>query len=167
VTEIFKFMLTAKNVTQYSNCGKRKIACVIPIDSRKKTLWGYNNVLKLCKVCRRETCGAIHAEQHAVAQLIYHRLQFDVSKMYLWAEPPCMQCLNFINRFSAISTIYCLSPESYSTEYPLIARRTDEIRQRREYAESLGISIIELDREEILEHELLKHSNPNIRPDQA
>lgn len=160
--EIFNFMLQARDVRQYSNCSKRHIACVIPLGVKDDTLWGYNNVMQPCKTCSRETCGAIHAEQHAIAQLMYHRLQFETTKMYLWAEPPCMQCLNFINRFSAISIIYCLSPESYLTEYPLIARRTDEIRQRREYAESLGISIIELDREEILEHELSQHSNPDI-----
>lgn len=160
MTEIFKFMLTAKNVTQYSNCGKRKIACVVPVGGDE--IWGYNNVLQKCAICSRETCGAIHAEQAAVTQLIYLKEARNATKMYLWAESPCMQCLNFIRRYTAISSIYCLSPESYKTEYPIIARRSEEILCRRMYAKSLGISIIELDREEILEYELIEHSNPDI-----
>ena len=161
--EVFKLMLTAKNVTQYSNCGKRKIACVVPVGGDE--IWGYNNVLQKCAVCSRETCGAIHAEQAAVAQLIYLKEAHNATKMYLWAEPPCMQCLNFIRRYTAISIIYCLSPESYKTEYPIVARRSEEILCRRMYAKSLGISIIELDREEIIEYDLSKHSETNIRPD--
>lgn len=152
----FQRMLIAKKVCQYSNCQKRKISAIVP--SGDDTIWGYNNVLKICPTCNRETCGAIHAEQAVIMQLLYLQIQQSVNTMYVWAEPPCKQCLNFIRRHSSISVVYCLSPESYLTEYPVIARRTEEIRERRQYALSLGISIIELDREEIIAYELSEHS---------
>lgn len=156
----FQRMLIAKKVCSYSNCQKRKIAAIVPVGD--DTIWGYNNVLKPCPACNRESCGAIHAEQSVIMQLLYLRLQQECTTMYVWAEPPCKQCLNFIRRHSAISVVYCLSPESYLTEYPIIARRTEEIKERRQYAQSLGIAIIELDREEILQYELLGHSQTHV-----
>ena len=165
MTQHFESMLSARSVCQYSNCAKRKIACIVPVGTDE--IWGYNNVLQSCPTCSRETCGAIHAEQAAIAQLLYLHEGQDATKMYLWAEVPCKQCLNFIRRYSGISIIYCLSPESYLTEYPVIARRSEEILDRRKYAKSLGISIIELDREEIIEYELSKHSQPEPGSNQA
>lgn len=160
MTDIFKHMLEAKQVCQYSNCHRRKIGVVLVAGS--DTIWGYNNTTLTCITCKRETCGAIHAEQSAILQAIYIREAQNITDLFIWAEPPCLQCLNFIKRYSAINRIYCLSPESYLTEYPIIARRSEEILERRAYARSLGISIIELDREEILEHELPEHSETDI-----
>lgn len=148
---IFINMLKAKQAASYSNCTKRKIGCIVEVD---EVFYGFNTVEQLCPDCSRETCGAVHAEVSAVSQLLRNRKDRQATELFLWAEPPCLQCLNYIKRYSLIRKIYCLSPESYRIEYPLIERRTSEITQRRKYADLIGVKITELDMEEILSYEL-------------
>jgi deoxycytidylate deaminase len=161
--ETFDLMLEARKASLYSNCKRRKIGVTLP-GPHDENIWGYNNTMLGCPTCDREKCPATHAEVMAIQQAIYCKADREITKLYIWAEVPCHQCLNFIRRYSAVALIFCLSPESYFTEYPVIARRSEEISARREFAKSLGLSITELDREEILQYELSKFAEPNFEP---
>ena len=166
IVEAFENMLLTYEASKQSNCLKRKIGVVVPV-GHGETVFGYNISPEPCTACHRNTCSAIHAEVTAVTMLIMTQENRAATSLYIWAEVPCHACLSFIRRYSSIAKVYCLSPESYLTEYPLIARRSEEILQRRSYAKSLGIDIIELDREEIMQYELFKHNKTNVQPNQA
>lgn len=166
IVEAFEYMLQTYQASQQSTCLRRKIGVVVPV-GHGETIFGYNTSPEPCATCHRSTCQAIHAEVTAVTMLIMTQENRAVTSLYIWAEVPCHACLSYIRRYSSIARIYCLSPESYLTEYPLIARRSEEITQRRVYAKSLGIDIIELDREEIIQYELFKHNKTDVQPNQA
>ena len=160
--EIFNMMLHAREASAQSNCLKRKVGVCIPLYGGEETRWGANQSGLACTICERDTCPALHAEVNAILKAIYEQEERAIDTLYIWAEVSCRACLSFIKRYSTVRTIYCLSPESYFTEYPVIARRSEEIRQRKIYAAALGIEIIELDREEIIEHELSKHNRGDV-----
>ena len=161
--ETFDLMLEARKASLYSNCKRRKIGVTLP-GPHDENIWGYNNTIKGCPTCDRDKCPATHAEVMAIQQAIYCKADREITKLFIWAEVSCHQCLNYIRRYSAIALIFCLSPESYFTEYPVIARRSEEISARREFAKSLGLSIVELDREEIVQYELSKYPQTNTEP---
>lgn len=166
IVEAFDLMLSTNEAAKQSNCLKRKIGVVVPV-GQGETVFGYNTSAEPCQTCHRSTCSAVHAEVVAVTNLIMFQENRGASSLYIWAEVPCHACLSFIRRYSSITRVYCLSAESYLTEYPLIARRSEEISQRRGYAKSLGIDIIELDREELLQYELFKRNKTDVQPDKA
>ena len=156
--EQFDWMLKCrdyKDVT--STCKRRKIAAIIPNRGNGPLSYiGSNNPTGSLHCCSRDKgiCPAIHAEVDVV---IKAKTQVILStELYLWAETPCHQCLSFIRRHSFIDTVYCLTTESYGSEYPLVLDRKEEIAFRDEYAKSINLTIVKLDREEILEYELLK-----------
>lgn len=161
--KIFGFMLQAKRASQHSTCLKRKIGVAIPYVA-EETMWGYNGAAKPCKVCERETCPATHAEVVAINTFISTNTMHTLTTLYIWAEIPCRQCLSYIKRYSSIRQIFCLNRESYGKEYPSVLSRKDEINQRKEYAQAIGIRITELDREEILEHELYLSASDDVQP---
>lgn len=161
----FTHMLMARDVAQYSNCAKRHIGCVS--FTGDSYIFGYNSVVNKCTTCSRETCGAIHAEQMLIIHLMERKSFKSVDNLYLWAEVPCIQCLNFLKRYSSIRTVFCLTPQSYAAEYPLIEQRLNEILQRRALARELGITIVEYNREEILNHELHQPTEGSVQSDQA
>ena len=158
----FDLMLNAKEARETSNCLRRHIGVAIPTRD-EETIWGANKSGLACTKCHRETCSAVHAEVEALIRALKHQKEIDIKKLYIWAEVPCQHCLSFISSYSSIDLGYCLLPSSYATEYPAILQRTEEIRQRKNYAHTLGITIVELDREEVIEYELSKHSQTHVQ----
>lgn len=157
----FDLMLSAKDAKETSNCLRRSIGVAIPtLDG--DTIWGANKSKITCKSCHRETCSAVHAEVEAIVRALKYQREIDIKKLYIWAEVPCHACLSFIASYSTIDLVYCLMPSTYAIEYPSIDRRSDEIKDRRRYAKALGITIVELDREEVIEYELSKHSKTHV-----
>jgi deoxycytidylate deaminase len=153
ITERFNFMLQAREAASYSVCLKRKIGVCIRV-ADFETVWGFNAASEPCTVCMRESCPAVHAEVRACISLMAEKQNRIATALHIWSEIPCRQCLSFIHQTTSIRQIFCLSPESYKTEYPLIERRTEEIQIRSVYAKNLGFDVIELDREEIVEYGL-------------
>lgn len=158
---VAKLMLKAKKVSQQSNCDRRKIGAVISNGS-SEVVWGWNDRGDTTHICTRELgfCPAIHAEVMAIQNLQYSGQRIGDS-IFVWCEIPCHNCLNFIAKYSRVRRVYCLSLDSYKVEYPRVSERSSEVTNRRAYARSLGIDVIELDREEILEHELSDDSRPS------
>jgi len=157
----FDLMLSAKAAKETSNCLRRSIGVAIPtIDG--DTIWGANKSKIQCPSCHRETCSAVHAEVEAVVRALKHQREIDIKKLYIWAEVPCHACLSFIASYSSIDLVYCFMPSTYAPEYPSILQRAQEIEDRKTYAKALGITIVELDREEVIEYELSKHSETHV-----
>jgi len=160
--EDFDLMLQAHEVAKYSNCLRRQIGVVIPAPDGD-VIWGANKSAVTCGTCHRETCSAVHAEVAAILRYYPHTQRLENRKLYIWAEVPCNQCLSFISTYSNIDIVYCLMPSTYAVEYPSILQREQEIKDRKTYAKVLGITIVELDREEVIEYELSKHSETDIQ----
>lgn len=154
-----QLMLLAKGASQNSNCKRRKIGVVIEgIDSiyegDRLYILGSNNASLSCKSCNREMgdCPAEHAEVNAI-----EKLPKDIKisgALYIWAEVPCMQCLNVIAIKTNIKQIHCLSAKSYSEEYPRVKNYGPSIVNRKAYATLLGLTITQHDREKILQAEV-------------
>jgi len=155
ITENFNHMLQAREASTYSVCLKRKVGVCIDV-AGDESVWGFNAASEPCTVCMRESCPAIHAEVRACLTLLAEKANRLARSLCIWSEIPCRQCISFIHQTTSIRQIFCLSPESYKIEYPLIERRTEEIQIRRVYAKNLGFDVIELDREEIVEYGLLR-----------
>ena len=145
-----------------STCEKRQIGSVIPIG--ESLIFGANKANNVWDCCKpRELCDAQHSEVDAINNIPTDLLGLETS-MFVWCEVPCVACLRTIRRDSEISTIYCLTIESYGTTYPavLLADRVKEHKNRRTLAANLGIEVIELDLKEIQEHELYRNGSLDI-----
>lgn len=149
----YEGLLMASYIAHKSNCKRRKIGAAI-LDSSNTYICAANKAAIACEECHRDTCPAVHAEVGAIQNAYEFKALGSATTMYVWAEVPCHQCLSFIKLHSDISIIYCLTPESYSVEYKLSEGRLEDIVKRREYAKNLNISIIEIDRKEVLDYEL-------------
>lgn len=164
----FFCMTKARDYAYASDCDRRQIGVYIPIkvDSIKEDLIasiGVNSPMSKQHCCNRETgdCPAIHAEVYAIMHLGSHRS--EASTIYVWAETPCLNCLSFIKRFSSITRIVCLITQSYGKQYPRVLDRTAEIAKRDSYAQTLGLDVVKLDIEEIIQNEFSKHPEINLQ----
>lgn len=133
------YMLIAKQVSQLSNCNRRKIGAVVEHDG--VYVIGSNGTKGKCKCCNREVgdCPAVHAEVDAILQLP----QGISGTLYIWAEVPCVQCINFIATYTEIKMIHCLTRNTYAREYPRVLSYGPSILQRRALAKRHDITIIQ------------------------
>lgn len=153
----FLCMLQARHYADMSNCAKRKIGVYVPLarpdDDAVIAVIAANKhpSEQDCKVCSRQTCPAIHAEVSA-AFVLARSKETTAHRLYIWAETPCLNCLSIIKKYTDIDMIYCLQTESYGKIYPPVRDRISEIAVRDGYAKQLGLTVIKLDADEILEY---------------
>lgn len=142
-----RYMLLARDHARTSRCRRRKIGAVLTIENI--FFLGINSIIKGCDECTREKgyCPAIHAEVRVITAALHNKIDPTGATLYIWSEIPCHQCLTFLAQHFCKS-IYCLTPESYIIEYDKLCK--SQIEARREYSTSLGLVVIELDRNELL-----------------
>lgn len=139
-------MLLARETSKESTCQRRKIGVVISNAGTYVT--GSNGPLHVCNCCNRELgdCPAIHAEQDAISKLP----RWTAGTLFIWAEVPCVQCLNFIAATTDIENIHCLTSKSYVVEYPRVKTYSLSLQNRLALANKLNLTIHQHDRDEIL-----------------
>lgn len=159
----FLFMSMAKEAQRHSNCLRRQIGVAIPVCNDPDNVYTNANCSPVtCEVCTRDfACPAIHAEVKAVSSM--DRIDYyDCKTLYIWAEVPCHNCLSYIFTRSAIREIFCLIPEKYAKIYPPVFTNTERIVARKLYAKRLGIDVIQIDPEEVLQYELSRDKQTNV-----
>ena len=92
------FLSLASTLAKYSTCLRKQVGCVITDEGGHVLSTGYNGVPSGLPHCNKancldaETCGAIHAEQNAIARL---RTPKEAHTLYCTYEP-CNSCLKLL-----------------------------------------------------------------------
>lgn len=139
-----EYLLIAKQVGEVSLCKRRKIGVVLFYPFSREISTGVNGFKELtCDSCTRTIeCPAIHAEVEAILNMqTFARL---ATKLYIWAEVPCLNCLSFISHQTSVRDIYCLHPSLYYQYYERVKDYHENLTLRRNYAKKLGITLHEL-----------------------
>lgn len=121
------FMDIALILAKRSTCLRRKVGCVIVDNNNRILSTGYNGTPSKLSHCDKlgcsknavsgvdlSSCGAIHAEQNAIARLILPDLAHTI---YVTTQP-CESCMKLIHATKITRIIYNSSyPQKYASVF--------------------------------------------------
>lgn len=144
-TQIQRYMLMCRDIAQTSSCERRSIGAAFVIPGGDAFL-GANSPAMRCVTCTRAAgmeCAAVHAEVAAL-RCAQWNVSLPKTRMFVWAEVPCMACLSYIYHATRgrCKQIDCLAVAQYASIYPRVLDNLVNIHERFELANRLGITIV-------------------------